>query len=150
MADRRATRRSLLGATGGALGTVALGGCIESAKPESVPRPIARFEFEQRFDGPDASQGTLEVVHDSGDQIPVARLFVRGTGFADVRGADVTASDTRWTGTATASVDGQPAVGQGDRLVVGVRPDYVVKLVWTPSDPAESSARLARHTGPEA
>lgn len=109
--------------------------------------PQARFAFDTRFEGEDANQGTVTITHVGGDAIPRDELILEGDRYAYVRDSNVTSPDTMWVGTATASAPGGRAVGEGDRIVVGVRPDYEVKLVWQPGG-MESRETLTSHTGP--
>ncbi|MFB6301391.1 MAG: hypothetical protein ABEH78_00805 [Haloferacaceae archaeon] len=100
--------------------------------------PAAQFTFE--YD-PDA--GILTITHESGDAIPAANLYVRGSGFADAEGADQTAAG-QWQG----SVSGEDStVVAGDAVVVGVTPAYNIGLVYEGDD---QSATLAADQGPDA
>jgi len=105
--------------------------------------PAVAFSFDY-----DESAGTVEITHDGGDSVQATALHVRGAGFADADGADMT-SGGQWRGSASGEIDGESAVVAGDRVVVGVDGDYELAVVWEREDD-QVSATLARDIGPDA
>lgn len=98
-------------------------------------QPMASFEFE--YD----SGGTLTIVHEAGDSIPTAELFVRGVQLGETG---------RWDdlgGSASGTVDGEAAVVAGDSLTLDAESDFEVAVVWESQD---SAALLAELNGPAA
>lgn len=108
-----------------------------------VVAPTARFAFEY-----DASAGVLTVTHAGGGTIVASELRLRGEGFGQADGADMTAPG-RWAGEASGTLEGEPAVRAGDAVTVGVTPAYVVRVVWAEPD-SDRSAMLAADRGPDA
>jgi hypothetical protein len=108
----------------------------ESSSTES-DAPQVSFSFEYESTGDDA--GRLTITHEGGDSIPPDRLAIRGVGFADVDGVDLTAPG-RWP-------SGTDPVAAGDSITVGARPDYEFGVVFRG---AESGVVLAEAAGPEA
>lgn len=150
MTERLWSRRQVSVAAGSILASLVGGGCLgtDDLAGEQETMPQARFAFDLRLEG-DGNAGTLEITHVGGDAILRDELLVVGDRFTDVRDANVTTPDTLWAGTATKSVPGGQAVSEGDYVVVGVRPDYEVELVWQPAG-VESQKTLETHTGPAA
>jgi hypothetical protein len=105
--------------------------------------PAVAFSFEY-----DESAGTVEITHDGGDTVRASELRIRGAGFADAAGADMTGGG-RWRGSASGEIGDEPAVVAGDRVVVGVDGDYELAVVWEREDDGVS-ATLARDEGPKA
>lgn len=106
-------------------------------------RPQVLFGFD--YDSGDGrTRGTLEIRHEGGDTIDGERLFVRGTGFADVDGADQTEPGA-WAG--TVSDDG--TVAAGNTVVVGAESDFEISVVYENPGEAASSV-LAEQSGPDA
>lgn len=99
--------------------------------------PAAQLDFAY-----DDAEGTVTITHDGGDHLEADRLYVRGEGFADADGADMTAPG-QWAG--TIGEDG--VVSAGDHVVVGVESDFVTSVVWEGED---ASATLGMDAGPEA
>ncbi len=113
---------------------------IESESP--VPPAVSfAFDYAETGDG----VGTLTVTQDGGETVDSDALFVRGSGFAGVDGADQTSAGP-WQGSASGDEGGVVA---GDSVAVGVERDYEIEIVWDPSD-RDASATLARHEGPYA
>ena len=112
-----------------------LGGSVEQRTP------TAAFSFDF-----DSSAGVVEITHDGGDTIQAGNLRITGSGFANVGGADMTGPG-RWRGSASGTIDGEPAVVAGDRVTVGLRSDGEIRLVWRGDG---SSATLAAFEGPDA
>ncbi|MFB6151241.1 MAG: hypothetical protein ABEJ40_05490 [Haloarculaceae archaeon] len=107
------------------------------------PAPEVNFGFE--YETTSADRGIVTVTHHGGDTVPASELYVRGTGFADVDGADQTEPGP-WRGTTWG--DGEK-VASGDRVEVGATSDYELSLVWESPD-GDASATLARDLGPDA
>lgn len=122
------------------IGTFVLG--FGSSQTQRVA-PTAAFDLAYE---PDA--GTVTVTHAGGDSIRAGELSIRGTGFAEAPQADLTGPG-RWVGSASGSLEGQPAVVAGDSVAVGVEPDYVVRVVWEDAD-GGTAATLAVDRGPDA
>jgi hypothetical protein len=104
----------------------------------SPPQAAFAFDYEAVADG----TGLLEITHEGGDTIEAAALTVRGSGFADVSGSTLTDSG-QWP----AGDDGE--VSAGDSVVVGVRSDYDITLVWA-STSGDQTATIATDQGPDA
>lgn len=120
----------------GTVGTSLLLGDGEGlGRPQQVT-PQAAFSFDFV---PETRQ--LEIVHQAGNSIPAAELYVRGEGVP-------TGSWDDLGGPTSGEADGTPAVTAGDRLSLpNVEPDYEVRVVWEPDD-GDASAVLARGDGP--
>lgn len=103
-----------------------------------APQASFTFDYEEVADG----AGLLEITHEGGDTIEAAALTVRGSGFADVSGATLTDSG-QWP----AGDDGE--ISAGDSVVVGVRSDYSITLVWA-SASGDQTATIAAAQGPGA
>lgn len=102
------------------------------------PTPQVAFDFDF-----DAATGELTVTHTGGDSVPASQLAVRGENVGATGGwADL-------GGSASGSVDGEPAVVAGDSLTVAAEPDYVARIVWESGD-GTTAAELAIDRGPEA
>lgn len=110
---------------------------------EDVSAPQISFEFEYESSGD--GQGILTITHDGGDAAAAERIFVRGSGFADVEGVDQTAAGP-WQGSASGD-DGE--LFAGDFVDVGVTSDYEISVVWEAGD-GERSVTLAEDRGPDA
>jgi hypothetical protein len=95
--------------------------------------PQVQFQFES--DG----EGTLTITHAGGDNVPAAELYIRGSGFVETSGVDMTGPG-QWQGTAD---DGE--VAAGDSVTVGVSGDWEVLVVWQTEDGGRS-ATLARQS----
>jgi len=116
------------------------GPAIESESP-GAPQVSFAFDYESTGDG----VGRLTITHEGGDTVARDALFLRGNGFATVDGADQTEPGP-WQGSASSDGDGVVA---GDSVTVGVTSEYVLNVVWEPSD-GDSSATLAVNEGPDA
>jgi len=123
-------------------------GTFHSTLPGSTPSGTSEapqisfgFEYEETGDG----VGIAEITHEGGDSVSRSQLFVRGTGFTDVEGADQTSAG-QWAGTASGDDD---AVVAGDAVSVGVASDYELRVVWESAD-GDTSATLVTHDGPDA
>ncbi|WP_275739697.1 hypothetical protein [Halorhabdus sp. SVX81] len=90
--------------------------------------------------------GRLVITHNGGDPVPRDNLSIHGSGFANVPNVDAT-EQGQWAGTASGTVDGQPAVVFGDTMTVGVTPSYDISL-WVSSSGGSETAE--RSSGPEA
>ncbi|WP_415378770.1 hypothetical protein [Halosimplex sp. TS25] len=110
---------------------------------ESSAPPAVSFGFDYAETGDGV--GTVTITHDSGETVDSDALFVRGTGFATVDGADQTSAGP-WQGSASGD---EGSVVAGDSVAVGVANDYEVSVVWEPSS-GDTSAVLATHEGPNA
>lgn len=174
MVERATSRRGFLKYSGIIAGAVALAGCggdggdptptedgggptptEDGASPTSTDTdtataterppvaPTVAFQFE--YD-PDA--GAVTITHVGGDAVVPSRLYVRGEGFADASGADMTAAG-QWAGAATYELEGEPAVVSGDAVTVGVTADHEIAVVWEPPE-ADVAKTLAVARGPEA
>lgn len=167
MTNRSLSRRSVLEAAVAATGTVALAGCggdggaaeddgdatptdadtttpTNAGTPTLTPIPLkADFRFEYNPD-----PGTVEVTHIGGDSIPADELYIRGEGFADAAGADMTAAG-QWAGPASARLEGRPAVGSGDSVTVGAAGDYVLRVFWEDEE-RDIVSQLVADRGPRA
>jgi hypothetical protein len=108
---------------------------------QTAPTAAFSFEYEETGD----AEGTLSITHDGGDSIPVAELYVRGSGFAAVDGVDQT-KPGQWRGTASGD---ENAVVAGDAVEVGVTSDYEISVVWESAD-EQAAATLASGQGPDA
>lgn len=106
-------------AVGGGVLVQPLSGAVEDV-PVLAPTAAWDFEYERVGDG----SGLLTVTHDGGDLVDADHLYVRGSGFADVTGADRTEPGP-WTGETT---DG--ALRVGDSTTVGVTGDCEIQLVY--------------------
>lgn len=73
----------------------------------------------------DREGNVLEITHEGGDTVDPGQLYVRGSGFADVEGADQTAPGP-WQG----PVRTDSGVAAGDTVTVGVTDDYDIRLVY--------------------
>lgn len=106
--------------------------------------PTAAFGFDYDFD-----VERLQIIHESGDTLPVSTLFVRGT-------FDGSATDGLWTDfenhTASGTVDGHTAVAAGDTVtILGVGPEYYISVVWEGVIDGETvTETLSADTGPDA
>lgn len=103
----------------------------------AVDAPQARFDWSY-----DADAGTVTITHTAGDTIAAEHLYVRGQGFADASGADMTAAG-QWAGGTTD--DGM--VTAGDRVVVGATSEYHLGVIWEKDD---ATSVLSIHEGPDA
>jgi len=136
----RYTRRALL-AAGGTVGLVWIGliGVIVGLGrngPRGQFPPDTSFRF-----GYDAGARELTAIHESGDAVPAAELFLRGDGIETGRW-------DRLGGTTSDTTDeGQSRVTKGDTLTLSDVPsDYEVRLVWEPVD-GDRVVTLAENTG---
>ncbi|PSP92610.1 hypothetical protein BRC78_02790 [Halobacteriales archaeon QH_8_68_33] len=107
----------------------------------SVPQINLEFEYEESADG----QGILTITHQGGDAAAADRVFVRGSGFAEIEGADRTAAGP-WQGSASGD-DGE--LFAGDFIDVGVTSDYGIRIVWEAGE-GDAAATLAEDRGPDA
>lgn len=155
MTEDSTTRRGVARAAGGLaalLATGVLAGCqsggqateTSTREPTGTPEtrmqpPATTFAFD--YDG---AADTVAITHDSGEAIPVETLAVRGDGFADASSADMTAAGP-WAGGMT---DGG-TVSAGNSVVVGVAPDWYLRVVWEPTA-ADRAWTLSEDSGPEA
>ena len=114
---------------------------MEGDPGSTAPQISFEFEYEATGDG----EGLLTVTHYGGDTVQADQLFLRGSGFAGVDGADQTSAG-QWQGTVGGDDGGVVA---GDSVDVGVTADYEVGVVWESGDGA-SSATLAQDEGPDA
>lgn len=113
----------------------------DSGDTADVPQVNFAFEF-------DADAGTLTVTHQSGDFVAQSALYVRGSGFADREGVDMTGPG-QWQGSTSGEQNGEPAIVAGDRVTIGVTSGYEIRLVWE-SESGDTSATLAQQSGPDA
>ena len=98
----------------------------------------------------DASAETLELTHTGGDHVAARSLSVRGTGLGRNDGDSVSLRWDEAGGSASGTIDDEPAVVAGDSLRLdGVSPDYDVRVVWQPPE-GDTAATLAADEGPEA
>lgn len=104
--------------------------------------PQATFEFEYE---PETTQ--LTITHYGGDEIPADALEIRGSGFTDADGVDMTAPGT-WQGSTSGDVDGGSIVVAGDAVTVGATPEYHIRVIWAPAD-GDTESVLASDSGPE-
>ncbi|WP_136717527.1 twin-arginine translocation signal domain-containing protein [Halorientalis salina] len=109
-----------------------------------TPQVAFSFEYEATGDG----TGTVAITHDGGDTVRQSELYVRGTGFADVSGVDMTAGG-QWAGSTNRDLDDGPAVVAGDRVTLGVESDGELRVIYEASD-GDTSATLAAWEGPDA
>lgn len=139
-------RRTFVSAVAATAGMGSLAGCgflgSQGSPPEEMP-PQVSFSM-----GYDHEAKILEITHDGGDAIAKSALEVRGDGFEDVGDADQTSAGT-WRGDASETVDGNPAITQGDSVTVGAGADYDLQLVWTASE-ENGPQTLATAEGPDA
>lgn len=136
-ADRGAEALSLLLAA--VLGTF-VGGLGDRSGPVA---PQVAFEFDY-----DADDGVVTVTHHGGDHVRADELLLRGSGFAEATGADMTAPG-QWQGSTSGEVGDRPAVTAGDEVTVGAASNYVLEIAWEDAD-GGGSALLARDSGPDA
>lgn len=102
------------------------------------PTPQVAFDFDF-----DTTTGELTVTHTGGDSVPASQLAVRGENIGATGG---------WAaigGTASGTIDGEPAVVAGDSLTVAAEPDYVARIIWESGD-GTTAAELDIDRGPEA
>ncbi|WP_459194370.1 hypothetical protein [Halosimplex sp. J119] len=116
------------------------GPAIES-ESRAPPAVSFAFDYESTGDG----VGTVTITHEGGDTVDSDALFVRGSGFADVEGADQTSAGP-WQGAASSDDGG---VRAGDSVAVGAQSGYEISMVWE-SPANDTSAVLAEHHGPDA
>ncbi len=105
---------------------------------QPVDAPEAVFEFDY-----DRAAEELTIQHRGGDHIAAARLSVEG------QGVGATGAWAALGGDASGTIGEQPAVQAGDPLLLGARPGYDLRLVWTAAD-SSASQTLATDSGPEA
>lgn len=110
------------------------------SRPRISPQAIFEFSY-------DDTTGTLTITHTSGESIVADRLSIRGRGITAVDGVDQTSAGP-WAGDASGSIGGRQAVRAGDRVTVGVAPDYVVRLEWSADEDA-TLAVLDVDSGPD-
>lgn len=122
---------------GAIVGSFVLG--LGESPSQTAPQVAFEFEYDQ-------SNRTLTITHTGGDTVRASRLTVRGSGFANVSGVDMTGPGT-WQGTASASMGGQPAIAAGDSVTVGFQADGELRVVW---EAEQQAATLAMYQGPEA
>lgn len=122
---------------GAVLGSFVLG----LGETQHSPIPQVAFSFDY-----DESAGTVTITHDGGDTVAASKLYVRGTGFANASGADMTGPG-RWGGSTSGETGGGPAVVAGDRVTVGVESDCELRVVY---EGADRAATLAAYDGPDA
>lgn len=84
----------------------------------------------------------MTITHTAGDTVAADELAVQGEGFVDASEADMTAAG-EWAG--TSGDDG--SVAAGDSVVVGVRADCSLRVIWSGENVA---ATLDQFEGPEA
>jgi len=114
-----------------------------SQTPEGDPCPVegitdpAIAQIEADFEPAGEGTGTVTFTHEGGDTMSVDRLSVRGEGFADVAGADLTSAGS-WPGS--------DDVSAGSTVTVGATADCVIHLVW---EAEETSSVLTTFDGPE-
>lgn len=118
------------------IGELASGASGSAGSNTSAESPAVNFEFEYAAD-----PGTVTITHTAGDTVAADELLVDGEGFADADGADMTEPGP-WGG--RTGEDGQ--ISAGDSVVVGVRSDCVLRLVWQREDHAVT---LADYAGPD-
>lgn len=151
MDDQHWSRRGVVTAGGSIVASVALGGCFFAQQGEqSDVAPSATFTFDYGGGEGSSSGGasTLTISHGSGDSFDPQELFVRGDGFADVEGVDMTEPGS-WAGQASGSLDGSSAVVSGDTVTVGATDDFEIQIVWEATDP-DGTAILDEGSGPTA
>lgn len=89
----------------------------------SAPAVEWAFDYEAVGDG----RGVLTITHRGGDVVDADDLLLRGSGFADVPGANQTASGP-WQGSVRES--GSGVVAAHDSVAVGVEADCRLRLVY--------------------
>jgi len=110
------------------------------------PRP-PQIAVSFDYDVSSSGDGTLTITHDGGDTVRQDELFLRGEGFQNQPGVDMTGPG-EWAGSTSGEMGGQPAVVAGDQVTVGAAPEYDIDVVWKSAD-GDSSAALAAGEGPE-
>lgn len=101
--------------------------------------------FESTYD---SQAGTLTIRFDGGTVMQRSHLYLVGNGFRQVEDADQTSQGV-WKGDASATLRGDPAVTSGDSVVVGVHPDFQIRLVWR-SLSGERTDEIDQFSGPKA
>jgi hypothetical protein len=108
---------------------------------DGPPNVAFGFAYEGTGDG----VGVLTVTHEGGETVAREAIQIRGSGFAEVEGADQTGPGV-WQG----SVDSEgESLTAGTAVAVGVASDYEISVVWRPPG-GDRSATLATHEGPDA
>lgn len=92
---------------------------------EGFSAPAVEWEFDYRPTGD--GRGVLTITHRGGDVVDADDLLVRGSGFADVPGANQTAPGP-WQGSVLES--GRGVVAAGDSVAIGVESDCHLRLVY--------------------
>ncbi len=104
--------------------------------------PQATFEFEY-----EREPNQLTITHYGGDEISADALEIRGSGFTDADGVDMTAPGT-WQGSTSGDSDGGGSVVAGDAVTVGATPEYHIRVIWAPAD-GDTESVLASDSGPQ-
>jgi len=116
-------------------------GSLEPNWETKSAQPAPQVEWQATYD---ADAGLLTIEHRSGDTIDASNLYVRGSGFADVSGADQT-SPGPWQGE-TSDNDG---IAAGNTVAVGVTSSYDIRLVYEFPD-SDRVATLFGNRSPDA
>lgn len=106
---------------------------------DEVGNPVPFVDFQANYTATSEDRGVATITHGGGDDVPVDRVIVDGTGFADVSGANQTAPGP-WQGSA-----GGPngTITAGDSVSVGVEGDCTVWMVYVDDEGARHTFGVA-------
>ncbi|WP_459192275.1 type IV pilin [Halosimplex sp. J119] len=129
--------------------------------PETNAAPTASFSTDYEVDSTNSDFGLLTISHDSGETIEAGNLYVRGSGFFSDYSPSTSPSfsdsdhDMDSSGAWSESDGDQNSyvsasgVSSGNRLVVAVKGDYEIDVVYQSPD-GQTSSTLKSATGPDA
>lgn len=105
--------------------------------PENIPEMGVVFNY-------DVAGDLLTLTHSGGDSVDPGTVYISGSGFADVDGADLV-QEGYWT---EATGQSEP-VSAGDSVSLGVESNYQLEVIWQAPD-YDFEKVLASDEGPNA